>query len=127
MAWLFRLGLLLAIVGAVGSAWPSQDVDLTYAPTLAHRTFDRRGAPHVLIDEAHFSVHTAAGRFAPFARLIERDGYRVGSFGAPFSSTSLERCDILVVANAFGLRGWLQHAANLVGLERHVRFDVHAF
>ncbi len=136
MTWTFRLGVFLAAVGAVWSAWPVQDVDLAYAPAVAARTFDRPPAsakatagrrPRVLIDEAHFNVHTESGRFAPFARLLERDGYLVGAFTAPFSAASLERCDVLVVANALGMKGVLQHAANLARLERYVDLEVRAF
>lgn len=126
MTGLFRVGVLLAIVGAVWSAWPVQDADLAWVPPVSTRTF-ARPAPRVLIDEAHFNVHTAGGRFAPFARLLIRDGYLVGGFTAPFSATSLERCDVLVVANAFGVKGMLQHVANLARLERYVDLDIHAF
>lgn len=126
MTWLFRLGLFFAVIGAMCSAWPSDDIDVSYMPVAGQRTFGRRG-PALLIDEAHFNAHTESGRFAPFARLLTSDGYRVGGFGAPFSATSLERCDILVVANALGVRGWLQHLANLMGLERHIDLDVRAF
>lgn len=121
----FRLGLFLAIAGAIWSAWPSQDVDASYNPGVT-RTFTRP-RPRLLIDEAHFNAHSEGGRFAPFARLLDRDGYLVGGFTAPFSPTSLERCDVLVIANAFGMTGMLQHAANLARLERYVDFDVHAF
>lgn len=54
----------------------------------------------VLIDEAHRNFHTAEGRYAPFASLLERDGYVVRTHGEPFSQASLQGADVLVVANA---------------------------
>lgn len=125
MTWTLRLGMLLAVVGATWSGWPVQDVDWSYAPKVT-RTFERP-QPRVLIDEAHFNSHTESGRFAPFARLLERDGYLVGAFTAPFSATSLERCDVLVVVNALGMKGLVQHGANLARLERYVDLDLQAF
>ena len=127
MTWLFRLGLLLAVVGAMSSAWPSQAVNRAYAPRVAERTFGRGAAPRVLIDEAHVNLHTMGAGLSPFATLLERDGYRVDAFTAPFSAESLRGCDVLVIVNAFGLRGWLQHSANLLGLERRIDLDVRAF
>jgi hypothetical protein len=52
------------------------------------------------VDEAHHNFHTVAGRFAPFAALARRDGYRVRASAEPFSAAVLSSCDLLVIANA---------------------------
>ncbi len=67
------------------------------APTYAAGT-----GPRVVIDEAHRNFHTAAGRYRPFARLLETDGYVVSRGQSPFDSASLAAARVLVVANALG-------------------------
>ncbi len=58
--------------------------------------------PRVLIDEAHDNFHTADGRYKPFADLITNDGYRVSPNKEKFTRESLQKGDILVIANASG-------------------------
>jgi hypothetical protein len=60
------------------------------------------GGPRVLFDEAHYNFHTASGRYAPFARLIANDGYRVTPNKDRFTKEVLARGDVLVIANALG-------------------------
>jgi hypothetical protein len=60
-----------------------------------------RGAgPVVLIDEGHNNFHTKDGRYRPFARLVEADGYRIGSHEGEFSPKSLGDADVLVISNS---------------------------
>jgi hypothetical protein len=54
----------------------------------------------VLIDEAHGNFHTLSGRYKPFARLLEKDGYVVRASAEPFTTDQLRTGKILVVANA---------------------------
>ena len=72
-------------------------------------------------------MHTADGRYQPFARLMERDGFRVVSNEGRITPEALRNIDIFVTANALGYRGMAQMLANRVGFERLVRFDVDAF
>jgi len=58
--------------------------------------------PRVVIDEAHHNVHTRAGKYAPFARLLASDGYDVRSSRAAFTAHSLAGTSVLVIANARG-------------------------
>ncbi len=58
--------------------------------------------PRVLFDEAHDNFHTADGRYAPFVRLIEADGFRVAPNSHPFSAEVLGAHDILVISSARG-------------------------
>jgi hypothetical protein len=43
----------------------------------------------VQIDEAHFNFHTLEGRYAPFAKLLRRDGYVVQSLAEAATADSL--------------------------------------
>jgi hypothetical protein len=61
--------------------------------------------PRVLFDEAHHNFHTAGGRYKPFADLIASDGYQVVPNREAFTRSSLEKADILVIANALGAEG----------------------
>jgi hypothetical protein len=56
--------------------------------------------PRVAIDEAHHNFHTAVGRYKPFADLMTNDGFLVSRNTEALNSQTLDRCDILVVANA---------------------------
>lgn len=66
--------------------------------------------PIVFIDEAHHNFHTYTGRFNPFARLLEQDGYQVAGSTKLFTRKNLDRCKILVISNALNeddTKGWI--------------------
>lgn len=66
----------------------------------------RAGAgPVVCVDSGHRNALRIDGRYAPFARLLEADGYRVRDFPGPADSASLRSCDLLVIANAGSVEG----------------------
>jgi hypothetical protein len=127
MTRLLRAGLLMAIAGAVWSAWPSPAIDRTFGPHVAERTFGRRNAPRALIDDAHFNAHTVDGHLSALAVLLARDGYRVDTFSAPFSARSLLGCDVLLIVDPLGLRGQLQRAVNALGFGGLIDLHVRAF
>ncbi len=58
----------------------------------------------VLLDEAHFNFHTLAGRYAPFARLLRRDGFVLSSLREPWTKGAVASAKVLVVANALAER-----------------------
>ena len=60
--------------------------------------------PLVLIDEAHHNFHTAGGRYRPFARLLESDGFRVAPNTRQLAGPVLANARVLVVANALNQR-----------------------
>lgn len=66
------------------------------APALAGRH------PRVLFDHGHNNIHSARGRYKPFAALVSSDGCRVTSGSGSFTASSLAAADILVVVNAQG-------------------------
>lgn len=79
----------------------TQTADPDFRPEVARPAYRGEG-PIVAIDRAHHNFHTADGRFAPFARLLRADGYRVIDQAAPFSAEGLAGIGVLVIANALG-------------------------
>lgn len=115
MTWLLRAGLVLAIVGATWLATPSPIVEGRYG-AVAARTFGRLDAPRALIDQAHFNGRTMNDGLSAFAAMLRRDGYRVAALSAPLSARSLRECDVLVIVDALGVRGWLRYSAARAGV-----------
>ena len=91
------LGLCLAFAPV---ARAQQVPDSTFLPVMAAPTHAPGEGPVVLIDEAHWNFHTASGRYLPFTRMLERDGYRVRPNRVPFAPGSLADARVLVIANA---------------------------
>ena len=92
-SWLVSLAFAAAALG-------QQVADLDFAPPLEKPEYDSGRGPRVVIDAAHLNFHTADGPYAPFAELLRRDGYRVGSGTQPFDGAWLADVDILVISNA---------------------------
>ena len=126
LTWTMRAGLLVFAIGLAWTLWPAQDVDASFRPRPMEPAFTER-RPRIAIDEGHHNFHTSSGRYRPFARLMERDGFRVIASPGRITPESLRNVDIFVTANALGYKGMAQQAANLAGLERLVRLDVDAF
>lgn len=95
---LFLIGAMLAHAqqGAEG-----QMADPDFKPAISKPTYVGEH-PLIVLDEAHANFHTAAGRYKPFADLLQADGYRVVPGTAPFSPRSLSTARVLVIANAVG-------------------------
>lgn len=107
---MLRLALSLVLSGA----GPVPAPVAAQTPQIAAAELDTRvenpawsvgQGPRVVVDEAHRNLHTADGRYRPFAELLRHDGYRVEPGREPFSAASLESCDVLVIANARGPEG----------------------
>lgn len=78
-----------------------QVLDTSFVPPhLGAPTFAAGAGPLVLIDSAHHNFHTASGRYRPFAKLLQNDGFRIGSNALPFSADGLKSARVLVIANA---------------------------
>lgn len=78
--------------------------DTLFQPTLLHPAFRPGQGPRVLLDEGHFNFHTLEGRYAPFARLLRRDGFVITPLRTPWTPSALASARVLVVANALGER-----------------------
>lgn len=105
------VGLLLVLPSLAAA---QQVSDTSFAPRVGPPGYPRGRGPVLLIDEAHHNFHTAAGRYLPFARLAESDGFRVRGSAAPFTRALLDSARILVVANAL-------HADNVQRWQRPIR------
>ncbi len=91
-------GLATAAAGLVWAVWMPAGVDTDYFPIIRQQAYGR--GPRVLIDEAHWNEHRVRETYRPFARLIERDGYRVARNHQPIVPGLLAGFDVLVVAGA---------------------------
>ncbi|MHC4366820.1 MAG: DUF4350 domain-containing protein [Planctomycetota bacterium] len=92
-----------------GFAHAQQMGDPDFDPRIDDPAFPAGKGPIVLIDAAHNNFHTAEGRYKPFAELLRKDGYRVASILGAFTAKSLQRGDVLVIANALhesNLKSW---------------------
>lgn len=95
-----RFPAICLALTAWGSLGAQQVADTAYRPPIAQPAYQPDEGPLVFIDEAHHNFHTADGRYAPFAHLLRRDGYRVEPLRQPFSQQSLATARVLVIANA---------------------------
>ena len=93
-----RAALLAAALLAPTAAAAQQVVDSAFAPTVARPAYPARH-PRVLFDEGHLNFHTSHGRYKPFARLIEADGYVVTPTRERLGARVLAGADVLVIAN----------------------------
>lgn len=109
----YRGGLALAAVGLAGSVWPRQNADPDFDTRVRRPAFKGRNVPKVAIDEAHFNVHTAGGTYQPFAELIRRDGLRVFGQRERFREDTIAAYNVVVIANALGVRGVVEQIAGL--------------
>jgi hypothetical protein len=62
--------------------------------------FARDNGPVVVIDGAHYNIHTVDGGYAPFANVLRNDGFRVSGSTELFSADMLKPVGILVISNA---------------------------
>ncbi len=84
----------------VGTLFSQQVGDKDFNLKAADPAYPHGMGPVVLIDEAHYNFHTLDGRYKPFAQFLESDGYVVRKSDKLFTKESLEKGDILVIANA---------------------------
>ena len=107
----YRLELeeILGIEGATLPPAPARGVsqgsggqrnDPDFQPNVDHPQFSESDSPIVAVDEGHRNFHTKYGRFLPFAKVLEADGCTVVAHQGRFTSASLQKIDILVIANA---------------------------
>lgn len=77
-----------------------QVADTTFNPVISNPEYQKGKGSVVFIDEGHCNFHTKAGRYKPFATLLERDGYVVKEYPGDFDLQRLKKGKILVIANA---------------------------
>lgn len=97
-----------------------QRADRAFDAAVPRAAFTREH-PLLLIDEAHYNVHTMHSTYGPFADLMRNDGWRVEANEAKFSADALREARVLVIANAAGGSNPKLLGLNLVPLRRGVR------
>src|SRR5919108_3571003 len=80
---------------------PSAKSDSNFNTSVENPAYSANG-PTVLYDEGHHNIHKANRTYAPFARLIENDGYQVRRTRKKVSRQALDGVDIFVIVNALG-------------------------
>lgn len=86
-----------------------QVADTAFRPSVSAPAWAARTGPLVLLDEAHENFHTVDGRYRPFVRLLEHDGFVVRPNRVRFTRATLDSARILVIANALAplnARSW---------------------
>ena len=96
---MFRAVSLMLIFTAM-PILAQQEGDGDFQPDVPDPAWRRGGGPVVALDEAHNNFHTLGGRYAPFGKLLQDDGFVVNANRAPFSVDSLAGVRVLVIANA---------------------------
>jgi hypothetical protein len=78
-----------------------QRPDTTFTINISDPEFSEGEGPVLCIDSAHNNLHTFDGGFAPFARVMQYDGYEVKDFNHIFTQTDqLQSCNVIVIVNA---------------------------
>lgn len=77
-------------------AWP----DSGFVPVVGDPAFPDGDGPVVLFDAGHHNYHTLDGVYLAFARLIERDGYRIRELRGHVDAEVLADVDLFVTAGA---------------------------
>ncbi len=95
------IALSALLAAGLAPAWGQQVADPTFDAKVARPAYTANG-PRVLLDEAHFNVHTSKGSYKAFADLVTNDGYEVVANTGPFTPESLSGARVLVIANARG-------------------------
>ena len=92
--------LTVIIMSLLAGCNTGQVPDKSYNPVINDPAYQKGEGPLVCLDEAHNNFHTLEGRFWAFGELLRRDGYVVKASTEKFGAAVLERCSILVIANA---------------------------
>ena len=123
----------LALLGAAFIAFGAtrargqQVVDTTFVPRVRSAPAYPAGrGPAVMIDEAHHNFHTANGRYRPFVKLVERDGFVVRSNTTRFDSAALATARVLVIANAVAEKNQASEAWRLPVASAFARDEIAA-
>jgi hypothetical protein len=141
-AFCILASIVVALATPPTNAQQRPDTDFHYQ--VDHPAYAEGTGPVVGIDGGHHNFHTAEDRYAPFARLVADDGFRVRSLSGAFEAAALARLGILVVANALNafndnnwvlptpsaftageieaVRAWVQSGGSLLLIADHMPF-----
>jgi len=92
-----RLLLILTLACPISAQQRANDA---WQPEVSDPKWATGQGPVVALDEAHDNFHTIDGRYTKFAELLRLDGFVVRPNTEKFTAETLERIDVLVIANA---------------------------
>lgn len=93
--------LTVAVLLSASIKMTAQQIpDTVYNPRIDNPAYAPGIGPVVFIDEGHFNFHTKDDRYLPFARLLEKDGYKIQGYSGQFKTENLNKGRILVISNA---------------------------
>jgi len=96
LKYFFTICIALCTLNLTAQVLP----DTLFNPQLTNPAFLDKNGPTIHIDAAHNNYHTASERFAPFARVLLNDGYRVSENFDKLLDENLDKIKLLVISNA---------------------------
>jgi len=76
----------------------SADTNFNYV--IKNPVYKYGTGPTIILDEAHYNLHTLSGLYLPFGRVLENDGYVLKPGLATFTLSNLTTIKLMVIANA---------------------------
>lgn len=83
----------------LANLFAQQVSDTAFRFDVRHPKYPIGGGSVIMVDAAHHNFHTLSGRYAPFGKVLQGDGYQMGSQNAPLTESSLRECRVLVISN----------------------------
>ncbi len=76
--------------------------EFSYDPEIISPAYLKKKGPTIYLDEGHYNRHTygGLGSFIAFRDVLTKDGYKVVSFKEQFTSNSLQKVKLMVIALA---------------------------
>jgi len=76
--------------------------EIIYDPEISSPAYLKDKGPTIYLDEGHYNRHTygGLGSFIAFRTVLSKDGYKVVSFKEQFTSNSLQKVRLMVIALA---------------------------
>lgn len=77
-----------------------QEPDMSFSFSISEPAYEKGSGPMLCVDSAHNNFHTLDGGFAPFARVMKEDGYKLKDINTPLNGTDdLVGCDVFIIVN----------------------------
>lgn len=98
--------LLSSLLFLTSIATSQVSPDTLFDPVLNAPAYPKGQGPLIHVDAAHHNYHTASDRFAPFAKVLQNDGYKVSENTMSFDQAGLSTMELLVISNAINEANW---------------------
>ena len=106
IAYSLVVGYLFIVAQLSNSSIIAQITDVKpkfiYEPEIITPAYTNKGGSKVYLDEGHYNRHTygGLGDFIAFRKVLSKDGYQVVTFKDQFTTTTLQRVRLMVIALA---------------------------